>query len=281
MLNGRYRLERRRGRGGMGTVYEATDDVLERKVAVKVIREDLAGTAFGRGAPGHVEARFRQEARAAAGFAHAHVVRVYDFGVDHERRPFLVMELLEGETLRQRLAAGLPLAPQEVLLILRGLCDALAAAHRRGLVHRDLKPENVFLQQQEHGPVAKVLDFGLARAFAADWPAARDDDTKRTSAGFLIGTLDYMAPEQVAGDVVSPSWDLWALAVMAYEMLTARHPFRRTVVVGEGRVSADRRRDDRRRGHDTPTGRRDVLRRGAVVRPHAPAVGPDGLPREM
>ena len=110
VLNGRYRLERRRGRGGMGTVYEATDDVLERKVAVKVIREDLAGTAFGRDASGHVEARFRHEARAAAGFAHAHVVRVYDFGVDHERRPFLVMELLEGETLRQRLAAGLPLA---------------------------------------------------------------------------------------------------------------------------------------------------------------------------
>ncbi|WP_157899729.1 protein kinase domain-containing protein [Luteitalea pratensis] len=237
MLNGRYRLERRRGRGGMGTVYEATDDVLDRKVAVKVIREDLASTAFGRGAPGRVEARFRREARAAAGFAHAHVVRVYDFGVDHERQPFLVMELLEGETLRQRLAAGAPLAPQETLLVLRGLCAALDAAHRRGLVHRDLKPENVFLQQQEHGFITKVLDFGLARAFAADWPAAPGDDTKLTSAGLMIGTLDYMAPEQLAGDVVSPSWDLWALAVIAHEMLTTRHPFRRTVVVGNGLAS--------------------------------------------
>ena len=100
LLNGRYRLERRLGRGGMGAVYAAVDDVLERPVAVKLIREDVVG-------PLNLPARFRQEARTAAGFAHPHVVRVYDFGVDRYRRPFLVMELLEGDTLRQRLASGI------------------------------------------------------------------------------------------------------------------------------------------------------------------------------
>jgi serine/threonine-protein kinase len=229
LLNGRYRLERRLGRGGMGTVYEATDDLLDRKVAVKVIREDLVGTVFNHSFWADLDARFRREARAAAGFAHAHVVRVYDFGVDRDRRAFLVMELLEGETLRQRLTPGVPMAPQEAIDILRGVCHALTAAHSHGLLHRDLKPENIFLQRHEGGVISKVLDFGLAKALAVEQPSGDSDETRGTSAGFLIGTLDYMAPEQVAGDAVSPAWDIWALSVIAYEMLTARHPFRRTM----------------------------------------------------
>jgi len=230
MLNDRYRLDRRLGRGGMGTVYEALDDVLERRVAVKVLRDDIVGPAFGPGMPTGLEARFRQEARAAAGFAHPHVVRIYDFGVDRDRRAFLVMELLEGETLRQRLASGRPMPADQVLPVIRGVCNALTAAHGRGLLHRDLKPENVFLQRHESGVLAKVLDFGLAKALVVGQPAAATH-AATDSAGFLMGTLDYMAPEQVAGDVVSPSWDLWALAVIAYEMLTASHPFRRTIAV--------------------------------------------------
>ena len=117
LLNDRYRLERRLGRGGMGAVYAAVDDLLERPVAVKVIREDVAG-------PLDLDARFRQEARAAASFAHPHVVRVYDFGVDRDRRPFLVMELLEGTTFRQRLASDGPLATQRC-------CTFCAACARR------------------------------------------------------------------------------------------------------------------------------------------------------
>jgi hypothetical protein len=231
LLNGRYRLERRLGRGGMGAVYAAVDDVLERPVAVKLIREDVVG-------PLDLAARFRREARAAAGFAHPHVVRVYDFGVDRDRRPFLIMELLEGDTLRQRLASGVPLSAPDALHILRGVCSALSAAHGQGLVHRDLKPENIFLQRHASGVVPKVLDFGLAKAFDAPWSPARSTATS-SSAGLLVGTLEYMAPEQVAGDDVNPGWDIWAVGVIAYEMLTGSHPFRRTVAFAGDDTVAD------------------------------------------
>jgi len=229
-LNGRYRLERRTGRGGMGTVYEAFDDVLERSVAVKLIRNDVAAAVSLAG-------RFRQEARAAAGFAHPNVVRIYDFGVDRDRRPFLVMELLDGETLRQRFARG-PLPPAEALHLLRGICAALSAAHSRGLVHRDLKPENIFLQRHPSGVVPKVLDFGLAKAFAVG--GALRSTAIGSTAGLLVGTLEYMAPEQVAGDDVNPGWDLWALGVMVYEMLTGSHPFRRAAVPANEATAVDR-----------------------------------------
>jgi hypothetical protein len=237
LLNGRYRLERRLGRGGMGAVYAAVDDVLERPVAVKLIREDVVG-------PLDLGGRFRQEARAAAGFAHPHVVRVYDFGVDRYQRPFLVMELLEGDTLRQRLAPGVPLSALETLHILRGVCSALSAAHDQGLVHRDLKPENIFLQRHSNGVVPKVLDFGLAKAFATR--LALDQSTAiGSSAGLLVGTLEYMAPEQITGDEVNPGWDVWAIGVIAYEMLTASHPFRREVAFAGEDTAADLATADR------------------------------------
>jgi hypothetical protein len=239
LLNGRYRLERRLGRGGMGAVYQAVDDVLERAVAVKVIQENVAG-------PLDLAGRFRQEARDAARFAHPHVVRVYDFGVDRHQRPFLVMELLEGDTLRQRLTSGVPLTAAETLHILRGVCSALSAAHGQGLVHRDLKPENIFLHRHPAGVVPKVLDFGLAKPFHRQLGI---EQPTNSSAGLLIGTLDYMAPEQVAGDEVSPDWDVWAIGVIAYEMLTAHHPFRRTVAFAGGQTVTDVAVDDR---PDTP-----------------------------
>ena len=224
VINGRYRLESRLGRGGMGTVYVAMDTDLDRPVAVKVIREDVTS-------PLDLDSRFRREARAAASFAHPHVVRVYDFGVERSGRPFLVMELLEGTTLRERLASGAPINRPEVLHILRGVCSALAAAHSRALVHRDLKPENIYLQRHATGIVPKVLDFGLAKALHGEHTPA-DSTELGTSAGMLVGTLEYMAPEQVAGDEVNPAWDLWAVSVIAYEMLTGRHPFRRAAGFG-------------------------------------------------
>ncbi len=235
LLNGRYRLERRLGQGGMGVVYAAVDDVLERPVAVKLIRDHVLG-------PLDLNGRFRREAKVAAGFAHPHVVRVYDFGIDRHQRPFLVMELLEGDTLRQQLSTGGPLTIPETLHILRGVCSALSAAHSQGLVHRDLKPENIFLQRHPTGVVPKVLDFGLAKAFSAPLSLERLTDS---SAGLLIGTLGYMAPEQVAGDDVNPGWDVWAIAVIAYEMLTAHHPFRRRVAFNDDETVADATTGDR------------------------------------
>ena len=231
LINGRYRLESRLGRGGMGTVYVAMDTALERPVAVKVIRDDVTS-------PLDLDSRFRREARAAASFAHPHVVRVYDFGVERSGRPFLVMELLEGGTLRERLASGAPMDRAEVLQILRGVCSALAAAHARALVHRDLKPENIYLQRHATGIVPKVLDFGLAKALHGEQTPA-DSTALGTSAGMLVGTLEYMAPEQVAGDDVNPAWDVWAVSIIAYEMLTGRHPFRQAVGFGHAGHSDD------------------------------------------
>lgn len=214
LLEGRYRVDRRLGRGGMGTVYEAADMALERRVALKVIRDDLVGS---------VEAaeRFRREARAAAAFAHPNVVTVYDFGLAAGTRAFLVMELLGGATLREELRKEGRLAPPQALSILRGVCAAVEAAHRRQLLHRDLKPENIFLVRGDSPEVAKVLDFGIAKFL----PRASGQATADTGTGMLVGTLQYMSPEQLRGDAATPAWDLWALAVMAYETLTGAHPY--------------------------------------------------------
>ncbi len=216
LLEGRYRVERRLGRGGMGTVYEAADTALERRVAVKVIRDDLVGSA-------EAAERFRTEARAAAGFAHPNVVTIHDFGVAAGTRAFLVMELLDGKTLREELRREKRLTPSRALAILRGVCAAVDAAHRRQLVHRDLKPENIFLARRdaETEEVPKVLDFGIAKFL----PTATQQPTADTGTGALVGTLQYMSPEQLRGLAATPAWDLWALAVVAYEMLTGSHPF--------------------------------------------------------
>ncbi len=221
LLTSRYRLERRLGRGGMGTVYKATDTSLERAVAVKLIREDLVTSS-------DAAERFRREAKAAAAFAHPNLVTVHDFGVDSDTRVFLVMELLEGVTLRQRLEQQKKFATQQILQILGGVCAGLEAAHERGLVHRDLKPENIFLAQSSEGEVAKILDFGLAKFLASPTNAAAA--TVDTLPGVLMGTPQYMSPDQLSGEVASAAWDIWALAVITYEMLTGAHPFPATSV---------------------------------------------------
>jgi serine/threonine-protein kinase len=213
LLAGRYRLERRLGRGGMGTVYAATDTALERAVAVKLIREDLTG---------NVEAaeRFRREARLAASFTHPNVVTVHDFGVAAGTHAFLVMELLEGLSLREALRDHGPMASRRVVEIVGGVAAAVEAAHRRQLIHRDLKPENILLARTEAGEVPKVLDFGIAKALPTSTQTTAD-----TGSGLLLGTPHYMAPEQLSGGPASPSWDVWALAVVSYELLTGVHPF--------------------------------------------------------
>jgi tRNA A-37 threonylcarbamoyl transferase component Bud32 len=216
LLTSRYRLERRLGRGGMGTVYKATDTSLERAVAIKLIREDLVASS-------EAAERFRREAKAAAAFAHPNLVTVHDFGVDSDTRVFLVMELLEGVTLRQRLEQQKKFATQQILQILGGVCAGLEAAHEHGLVHRDLKPENIFLAQSSEGEVAKILDFGLAKFLVSTVNSAAA--TVDTVPGVLMGTPQYMSPDQLKGDVASAAWDIWALAVITYEMLAGAHPF--------------------------------------------------------
>jgi hypothetical protein len=214
-LAGRYRLERRLGRGGMGTVYAAVDVALDRPVAVKVVRDEWVHNPMA-------TQRFRREARAVAGFAHPNVVTVYDYGVETGSRVFLVMELLQGTTLREELRRSGRLSTARTLDVLRGVCSAVGAAHERGFIHRDLKPENIFLVAG--GGPTKVLDFGVAKPLtridAADPGAAPE-----TEVGVLVGTVGYISPEHLLGDSPDVSWDLWALTVVAYESLTAALPF--------------------------------------------------------
>ena len=209
MLGGRYTIQRRLGRGGMGAVYEARDAALERPVAIKVIRDDrlLSPDAAD---------RFRREALVAASFTHPNVVTVHDFGIADNSRGYLVMELLVGTTLREALDVG-RFQMARTLQVMRGVCRAVDDAHRRQLVHRDLKPDNIFLVGDD---VPKVLDFGIAKSLGGA-PTART----HTATGNVIGTLDYMSPEQLRGGTPHPSWDIWALAVVTYEMLAGGCPF--------------------------------------------------------
>jgi serine/threonine protein kinase len=148
-------------------------------------------------------------------------VTVHDFGLAAGTRAFLVMELLSGATLREELRKERRLAPPRALSILGGVCAAVDAAHRRQLLHRDLKPENIFLVRGDSQEVPKVLDFGIAKFL----PRASEQATADTGTGMLVGTLQYMSPEQLRGDGATPAWDLWALAVVAYETLTGAHPY--------------------------------------------------------
>ncbi|HUL33574.1 MAG TPA: protein kinase [Candidatus Eisenbacteria bacterium] len=213
LLGGRYRLDSRLGLGGMGKVYRAEDLSLSRAVAVKMIRDDLFAS------PKAIE-KFRQESQLTARFAHPNVVTIYDFGVDPTQRVFLVMELLEGRTLRDELRGKKRLSPERILELFEGICAGVGAAHAQGLIHRDLKPENVFLARVDSREVVKITDFGIAKVLP-DSP----EDTSDSRTATMAGTLRYMSPEQLRGKGVSQRWDLWALAVVGYEALCGAPPF--------------------------------------------------------
>jgi eukaryotic-like serine/threonine-protein kinase len=219
ILAKRYRLERRVGRGGMGAVYSGVDEALQRPVAIKVIRPDLTER-------GDVRARFHQEARAAAGLLHRNVITIYDFGIERQH-PFIIMELLSGRTLRAELECSKRLSLERTLEILEGVCAAIEEAHQRQFLHRDIKPENIFLADTPTGEVVKVLDFGLVKALGI----SRMSSTAIATGG-IAGTPCYMAPEQLAGERASLSSDVWALGVVAYEMLTGAHPFAAETAAG-------------------------------------------------
>jgi serine/threonine protein kinase len=211
--SGRYRIIRKLGEGGMGVVYAAHDERLDRPVALKRIRS---------GAPdGHERERFWREARAASRVSHPNVCQLYEIDEDADGL-FLTMELLEGEPLNDRLRGG-PLPPREAVQIAAGVLGALAALHQKGLVHRDLKPSNIFLSA--HG--VKLLDFGLARALPG---AAATSDSALTMPGTVFGTPTYMAPELIEGRAGDARGDLFAVGVVLYEMLAGMPPFRGTSV---------------------------------------------------
>ena len=223
---GPYEVVGSLGAGGMGEVYRARDTRLDRAVALKIIAPDLLQHGEGR-------ARFEREARAISQLSHSGICALHDLG-HHDGTSYLVLELLEGETLADRLRRGaLPLA--DAILIATQMTDAVAAAHRAGVVHRDLKPANVMLvKRREAGSghlQVKLLDFGLASMRAdpaADAPAgevSRTISAPLTVRGAILGTVPYMAPEQVQGLAADTRTDIWAMGCLAYEMLTGRRPF--------------------------------------------------------
>ncbi len=206
VLNNRYRLTAELGRGGMAVVYKALDQELGREVAIKLLREGYAtDTAF--------LDRFQQEARAAASLAHPNVVAIYDTGRDGQLY-YLVMEYVEGRSLKARLRPGVPLPVDKALDLAIQICAGVGAAHRAGLIHCDLKPQNILLTPDGR---VKVVDFGIARALEAR--AERE-------AGVVWATPQYAAPEQTQGHSLGPASDVYAIGVILYEMLTGRLPFR-------------------------------------------------------
>jgi tetratricopeptide (TPR) repeat protein len=216
---GPYEVIAKIGEGGMGEVYRARDARLQRDVAVKVLPRDLTGTPQTR-------ERFRREARSVAALQHPNICTVYDVGdLEEGGESYLVMELLQGETLQQRLAGGRLDVPT-LLDIAIVLADAVEAAHRAGIVHRDIKPGNIFLTP--YGP--KILDFGLATATHDETPDASAQQTRTvaaplTEAGSTVGTVAYMSPEQLRGEALDGRTDLFSLGAVLYEMATNRPAF--------------------------------------------------------
>ncbi|MEV8565817.1 protein kinase [Streptomyces sp. NPDC051322] len=209
--DGRYRLTHRLGRGGMAEVFAAEDVRLGRTVAVKLLRSDLAEDPVSK-------ARFTREAQSVAGLNHHAVVAVYDSGEDYwggNTVPYIVMELVEGRTIRDLLLNAEAPPPEQALIIVSGVLEALAYSHQHGIVHRDIKPANVIITD---GGAVKVMDFGIARALHG---AA----STMTQTGMVMGTPQYLSPEQALGKAVDHRSDLYATGCLLYELLTMRPPF--------------------------------------------------------
>src|SRR6058998_1722108 len=215
---GHYKLSERIGTGGMGEVFLATDTIAGRKAALKLLPFRFTGDT-------ERLTRFQQEAHAVVGLNHPNILTVYEIGEDHSTH-YIASELIEGETLRQRLMRG-RMELREAVDVAIQVASALAAAHETGIVHRDIKPENIMLRPDGY---VKVLDFGIAKlaesAFAEDTADGAGSVTlAATNLGSVLGTVRYMSPEQACGAQVDKSTDIWSLGVVLYEMVTGHAPF--------------------------------------------------------
>lgn len=216
ILDSRYRLTSILGRGGMGSVWRADHLTLGTEVAVKVIDPIIAES------PDAVR-RFQQEAQSAAELRSAHIVQILDYGIDHDT-PFIVMELLEGESLAQRLTRVGRLTAHDTACILSQVAHGLTRAHGKGIVHRDLKPDNIFIVRDGNDEIAKLLDFGIAKRVERSTSGVRSN----TNAGALLGSPFYMSPEQAQGHSnVDHRTDIWSLGIIAFECITGSRPFQR------------------------------------------------------
>ncbi|MBX3209560.1 MAG: protein kinase [Labilithrix sp.] len=217
LLSGRYRLEATLGHGGMGVVYRGMDLMMKRPIAVKLIR-----AVDGVELDDEIAGRFLREAKNTARLQHQHIIEVFDLGRSDEGGLYFVMELLEGESLSARLRREGALSPESTAHIGRQICEALQVAHSAGVIHRDLKPANIMLLSRAgDDDFVKVLDFGVAKSLGAS-----DQETQLTHTGMLVGTVDYMAPEQIMGKPVDGRTDVYALGVVLYKMLSGKAPFR-------------------------------------------------------
>src|SRR3989454_8751104 len=215
---GHYKISESIGTGGMGEVYLATDIIAGRKAALKLLPMRFTGDA-------ERLKRFEREARAVVGLNHPNILTVYEIGEDHSTH-YIASELIEGETLRQRLMRG-PMQLSEAVDVAIQVASALAAAHETGVVHRDIKPENIMLRPDGY---VKVLDFGIAKLAESAFAEATADGTgsmalAETNLGSILGTVRYMSPEQACGAQVDKRTDIWSLGVVLYEMATGHAPF--------------------------------------------------------
>ena len=201
------------GRGGMGVVYSAKHGVIGKRAAIKVLRSEVSSSA-------QTVERFVQEARAVNQIGHPNIIDIFDYGTLPDGRAFHLMDLLDGESLRKRLRRG-PLHPSEAANVIEGVASALLAAHEKGFIHRDLKPDNIYLCHVDDGwPNIKLLDFGLAKLMPEMGKAAFV-----TKTGVMIGTPEYMSPEQARGLSVDYRTDVYALGIVMFEILTGERPF--------------------------------------------------------
>lgn len=211
-LAGKYRIDGFLKRGGMGSVYRATHLMLNKEVAVKLIKPELVTSE-------DIVQRFHREAQAASQLTHPNIVTIHDLGQAEDGTLYIAMELVSGQSLKEIVTAEGPLAPERAVGIAQAIAGALALAHKSHVIHRDLKPQNIMISEGPDGAeVPKLLDFGIAKTFEAEGPAL-------TSTGMVLGTPQYMSPEQAGGKPVDARSDLYALGVILYEMLVGKVPF--------------------------------------------------------
>jgi eukaryotic-like serine/threonine-protein kinase len=228
LVAGRYRVLGQLGEGGMGNVYRAVQETIEKKVALKVLKAEYSQSP-------DMVVRFHREAVSACRIKHPNVVDVFDLGQLEDGRFYIAMDLLEGRDLADVLAKAGALPPGRAVTIALQICRALNAAHQSGIVHRDLKPENVFLHRTSDGDeIVKIVDFGIAHLLAQEPDRAKsappvepspDGSRKLTSAGMIFGTPEYMAPEQASGGKIDHRADIYATGIILYKMLTGEAPF--------------------------------------------------------